>query len=180
MKSDSVESQEINNTNIVLCGIDLVEYAAFRRYLKVGAERFLARTYTEAEREYCQWSIPCLGARYAVKEAVSKALGTGFRGIRPIEIETQNSPQGKPMLQLFGNAATLAEKLGVTHWEISLSHEASYAVAMAVAVKSSSVNISQGSLLYALQETLERATASNLPDNPVNTTERTFSPGRKP
>ena len=180
MESDNVENQEVDNPAIVLCGIDLVEYVTFQRCVEVGAERFLARTYTEAERDYCQERVPCLGARYAVKEAVSKALGTGFRGVRPIEIETRNSPQGKPMLTLSGSAAMLAEELGIEHWEISLSHENSYAVAIAVAVKKRSVNIPQSSLLYALQDALGKIIATELPNDPVNTVERNFSSGRKP
>jgi holo-[acyl-carrier protein] synthase len=129
------QSQNCDDLVPVLCGIDLVEYEGFRRYVEEGGDRFLERNYTQAEREYCQHRISCLSARWAVKEAVAKALGTGLRGVRPVEIETRNSPQGKPSLQLHGNAAAVAAQLGITDWEISLSHEQTCAIAIAIAAK---------------------------------------------
>jgi len=135
VENKSAENEANINFSPLLCGIDLVEYSAFRRCVESGGERFQERYYTETEREYCQQQIPCLAARWAVKEAVAKALGTGFRGVRPIEIETQNLLHGKPLLLLHGQAAKAAEEMGIESWEISLSHEPTCAIAIAVAVR---------------------------------------------
>jgi len=110
--------------------------------------------YTDAERDYCQGRIPCLGVRFAVKEAVAKALGTGFRGVCPIEIETRNSSSGKPLLQLYGTAAKVAKELGIKHWEISLSHEEFHAIAIAVAIRQ---NYSAEGLQKAVADTVQVA-----------------------
>ena len=135
MNQNAETDQKSGDFPPLFCGIDLVEYALFRRYVEIGEDRFLERYYTPLERDYCKNSVSCLGARWAVKEAVSKALGTGFRVVRPIEIETRNSPMGKPLLQLYGNAARVSAELGIERWEISLSHEEANAIAIAVAFR---------------------------------------------
>jgi holo-[acyl-carrier protein] synthase len=69
----------------------------------------------------------------AAKEAVAKAFGTGIGDIRWVEIEVVNDERGRPELHLHGDAAKLAESMGLTHWEVSLSHTMDNAIAFAVA-----------------------------------------------
>lgn len=98
-------------------------------------ERFLQRIYTPDELALCQGRMPELAARFAAKEAVSKALGTGMRGISWREMEILRDEQGRPQLHLHGRARTKAEELGPLEWAISLSHSRDYAVALVVALE---------------------------------------------
>ncbi|MEG6615047.1 holo-ACP synthase [Peptococcaceae bacterium 1198_IL3148] len=101
-------------------------------------ERFLERIYTLAERQYCfshKNPYPSLAARFAAKEAVLKALGTGLAGCRFTDIEViANYPGGPPTVKLSGGARKVADKKGVDKVLISLSHDRTTAVAFAVAV----------------------------------------------
>jgi len=104
-------------------------------YAKFG-QRFADRILTRAEQEYVL-SKPVhvasrMAGRFAAKEAASKALGTGWRGISWKEIEVMRHPSGAPSLALHGRAAELAERLGLTNFEVSLSHEKEYATAFVV------------------------------------------------
>ena len=119
-------------------GVDIVETARIASYLERFVDRFLKRVFTQAERDYCA-SMPHperhYGARFAAKEAVSKAFGTGIgagMGWRDIEVLRRES--GAPYIQLHGPAAALAAKLGITQALVSLSHTDHYAVANAVLV----------------------------------------------
>ncbi len=119
-------------------GVDIVETARIASSIERFGDRFLRRVFTEAERAYCA-SMPHperhFGARFAAKEAVSKAFGTGIGasvGWRDIEILRRES--GAPFIALHGPAADLAAKLGITKALISLSHSDHYAVANAVLV----------------------------------------------
>jgi holo-[acyl-carrier protein] synthase len=107
---------------------------AMERY----GQRFLSRVYTPSELAYCAGRVQALAARFAAKEAVSKALGVGMRvmsreGIGFHEAEVVNGDGGRPGVRLHGRAAELAEELGLTHWSLSISHEREYAVAFVVA-----------------------------------------------
>lgn len=114
-------------------GVDLVEVARVQAVLDRYAARFLARVYTAQEAADCQGQAASLAARWAGKEAVSKALGTGWDGLQWTEIEIVRTPQGQPTVALHGAARTQAERLGLQQWAISLSHTAVYAVAFVVA-----------------------------------------------
>jgi len=101
-------------------------------------DHFLARTYTEAEVAYARRRKKgfeeTLAGRFAAKEAVMKALGTGWRGgvgFRGIEIVTD--PAGRPQVRLHGTTAERAEALGITAWHVSITHTADLAVASAIA-----------------------------------------------
>jgi len=119
-------------------GVDLVELDRIQRAVARYGERFLARVYTPGELALYRDRLPELAARFAAKEAVSKALGVGLghissRGIGLHEVEVLSDPHGKPELHLSGRARALAEELGLRQWAISLSHGRQVAVALVVA-----------------------------------------------
>jgi holo-[acyl-carrier protein] synthase len=119
-------------------GVDLIEIARVERALARHGDRFLARVFTTAEILYCRARPAELAARFAAKEAVSKALGVGMRlmardGIRWHEAEIVGDRRGKPLVNLYGRAAERAEELGLTEWAVSLSHTREHAIAFVVA-----------------------------------------------
>lgn len=95
-------------------------------------QRFIQRVYTEREREQVGDEDQGLIARFAAKEAVSKALGTGIGPVSWQEIEILERPSGAPYVILHGKAKAIADAMGLTHWSISLSHSRSHAVAFVV------------------------------------------------
>lgn len=113
-------------------GIDLIEIDRVRRVLQRHPERFLQRVYTEREVAYCRGRVSELAARFAAKEAVMKALGTGVRGIAWREIEVLPNRRGKPLVLLHGKAADRATAIGLHELDISLSHSHEIAVASVV------------------------------------------------
>ena len=119
----------------VAVGIDTIEIARIRRTLADFGDRFLRRVYTERERERYGSRISELAARFAAKEATSKALGTGIRGIRWREMEVLANRRGKPVLFLHGSAAERAALLGLVEFDISLTHSKTDAIAFVVALK---------------------------------------------
>jgi holo-[acyl-carrier protein] synthase len=117
----------------VSVGVDIVEIERVAGVIARWGERFLQRVYTETELAYCRGRIPELAARFAGKEAVTKALGTGIRGLAWREIEILADPLGKPLVRLHGRARARAAAIGLSHFAVSLSHSRDYAVAMVVA-----------------------------------------------
>ncbi len=115
-------------------GTDLVEIERLAQVIARRGERFLERIYTHQEREECGDNLPSLAARWAAKEAVAKALGTGIGPVAFREIEVRRGPQREPILHLYGNAAALSNELGLQEWAISLSHTEHYALAMVTAL----------------------------------------------
>lgn len=113
-------------------GVDIVELARIERAVQRHGHRFLRRVYTEAELAYCRGGVARLAARWAAKEAISKALGTGWRGIEWQELEVVREPSGQPAVVLHGRAQAIAEKLGLQQWALSLSHSQEYAVAFVI------------------------------------------------
>jgi holo-[acyl-carrier protein] synthase len=99
-----------------------------------SGRRFLDRIFTPQEQTYCQDRIASLAGRFAVKEAVAKALGTGIGEMAWVEIEIVSDKMGYPELVLHGAAKRLADELGLVEWSISLSHTESYAIGFAVAL----------------------------------------------
>ena len=110
------------NEMIVGVGTDLVEMDRMKK--ACGRESFLKRIYTEEERRQA--------GDFAVKEAVAKALGTGFRGFGPECIEALRDPLGKPYVRLYGRAGELAEELGIDEFHVSVTNTAQYAAAFVV------------------------------------------------
>lgn len=113
-------------------GVDLVETKRISRTINRFGSRFLDRVYTEAELVHCRGRVSSLAARWAAKEAVAKALGTGIGAIRWRDVEVINQPNGQPELRLSGQAKILAEERGLSSLAISLSHTREYAVAFVV------------------------------------------------
>lgn len=117
----------------IASGVDLVEIERFQATLDRHGNRFLERVFTEAEREEACNQTASLAARFAAKEAVAKALGTGIGPVGWREIEIRRGSARQPVLMLHGAAARLAAELGLTEWSISLSHTHEMAVAVAFA-----------------------------------------------
>ncbi|MHB1414169.1 MAG: holo-ACP synthase [Chloroflexota bacterium] len=114
-------------------GVDIVEIHRVGEVLARHGERFFARVYTPAELRCCRGRLPELAGRFAAKEAVLKALGTGLRGIGWREVEILPDPRGKPLVFLHGHAQARARELGLYHFAISISHSREFAVASVVA-----------------------------------------------
>ena len=114
-------------------GVDVIETERIARALERWGDRFLSHVYTPTEVEYCRNHVPELAVRFAAKEAVSKALGTGIRGVTWREMEVLPDSRGKPLVRLHGRAKRRARALGLDEFAISLSHSRRYAVAFVVA-----------------------------------------------
>jgi holo-[acyl-carrier protein] synthase len=119
----------------IAVGVDIIEIARIERVLSIYGERFLKRVYTEGERERYRNRVSELAARFAAKEATSKALGTGIIGIHWREMEVLPNRRGKPVLILHGKAKERAEQLGLTDFSVSLTHSRGDAMAFVVAIK---------------------------------------------
>lgn len=121
---------------VVGIGVDIIEVERVREILGRHPSRFPRRVFTEAEAAYCsRGAHPAerYAARYAAKEAVMKALGTGWsRGVTFRDIEIVRAPSGAPAVRLAGAAQRRAQGLGVTRIDVSLSHGRQHAVAMVV------------------------------------------------
>jgi len=113
-------------------GVDIVEIERIQRAVDRWGQRFLHRIYTEAELDLCRNRVPELAARFAGKEAVMKALGTGTKGVSWRDIEILSNRRRAPLVFLHGRARCRARKLGMKKLAISLSHSRDYAVASAV------------------------------------------------
>ncbi|MGE0227230.1 MAG: holo-ACP synthase [Dehalococcoidia bacterium] len=113
-------------------GVDVIETDRVRKVLERHPERFLARVFTPEEVAFCRGRVPELAARFAAKEAVMKALGTGARSVGWREIEVLPDRRGKPLLYLYGGAAERAEAIGLEAIDVSLSHLESFAIAVVV------------------------------------------------
>ena len=118
-------------------GVDIVEVPRVERLIR-RYERVEARLFTEPEIDYCRGRRRCyehMAARFAAKEAVLKALGTGLsRGMRWTDVEVLNEDGGRPYVRLRGGVAAWAERLGVQQLEVSLSHTSGLALAQALAI----------------------------------------------
>jgi holo-[acyl-carrier protein] synthase len=112
-------------------GVDIVEIARVRVAVDRHGAGFRRRVYTDLEWQQCGRSYPSLAGRFAAKEAVMKALGTGGMAFRDIEIVRTRS--GKPEVRLSGRMQQRAERLGVTRIVVSISHSRDNAVATALA-----------------------------------------------
>lgn len=115
-------------------GIDTIEIARVAQAVERRGASFCDRIFTPREQAYCQNRPPCLAGRWAVKEAVAKALGTGIGDVAWLEIEIINDARGRPQLILHGAAARLATEQQLQRWSISLSHDQTHAVGLAVAL----------------------------------------------
>ncbi len=116
-------------------GIDIIKVGRIKATLKRFGPRFSNRVLTPGERRYVRDRPETPAGRWAAKEAVSKVLGLGVRGIGWQEIEVERLPTGQPAVKLHGRAALRAEQLGMGRIALSISHESEYAVAIAFGVR---------------------------------------------
>lgn len=121
---------------IIGIGTDIIEIKRIKNAAEKG-KRFLERVFTVGELDYSNQKkdpYPSLAARFAAKEAVMKALGTGFQGISWQDIEVVGDEKGKPIIVLHGGAAEVAGGNGIKQMLITLSHSREFATAFAIAV----------------------------------------------
>ena len=123
---------------IVAHGIDLVDCPRIEQMIQRHGERFVKRVFTAAEQAYAEKNkneVEKLAGRFAAKEAILKLIGTGWRGkIAWTDIEIINNPTGQPEVTLSGEVRKIADKLGIKHISISITHTANFAIASAVAL----------------------------------------------
>jgi holo-[acyl-carrier protein] synthase len=119
---------------IVGVGMDLIEVDRVGQAVERFGERFLRRIYHPRELEQTRGQrVQYLAARFAVKEALMKALGTGFSsGVRWVEAEVQNLASGQPVLLLHGRAADVARDLGADRAHVTITHTAGHAAAVVI------------------------------------------------
>lgn len=119
---------------MIRCGVDMVECRRIADGIDRLGDRFLHRFFTAGEREDCADKPHRLAARFAAKEAVGKALGTGIGDVRWVDIEVRvDGERRRPRLLLHGSARSLSDSLGLQEWDLSLSHTDELAIAFVVA-----------------------------------------------
>ena len=116
-------------------GIDIIKVERIRNSLDRFGDRFSNRVLTPSEQRYVRGRAETMAGRWAAKEAVSKVLGLGVRGIGWRDIEIERLPTGQPAVRLHGRAQIRAEQLGMGRIAVTISHEADYAVAMAFGIR---------------------------------------------
>lgn len=114
-------------------GIDLIDIDRIVAVLRRFPDRFRLRVLTDREQRYVGRKVERLAGRWAAKEAISKVLGLGVRGVGWREIEILPNRAGAPQVYLHGRAARRAETLELDEVTVSISHERRLAVAVAVA-----------------------------------------------
>lgn len=124
--------------NIIGIGTDIIECERINRMIQRHEDHFIKRVYTEREIRYCSDRKNLdqhFAGRWAAKEAVLKALGTGWiAGIAWTDVEVINELGGKPTIELHGGATEIAKEKGIREIQISITHCKSHAVAFAVSV----------------------------------------------
>jgi holo-[acyl-carrier protein] synthase len=128
--------KSIRRPVIVGMGIDIAEVPRIRAVIETQRERFLRRVYTPEEVAYCEQfknKYERYAGRFAVKEAAMKALGTGWsRGVRWVDVEVVRQRGGRPTVALKGEARQLADRMGVKHIAVSITHTAEQAFAQVI------------------------------------------------
>ena len=118
---------------MIKCGVDIVRVNRLAEIDPKIRARFIQRVFTEREQAQMRNNNEGLSGLFAVKEAVSKALGTGIGKVAWRDIEIVHLPTGEPTLTLHGYAKELAQSKGLEEWAISISHDGGLAIAMVVA-----------------------------------------------
>ena len=121
---------------IIGTGVDVVEIARIRSVLERLKDRFIFRVFTAAEQQFCNGHrdpIPHYAVRFAAKEALFKAIGTGWaKGVTWLDVEVLRERQEPPVLTLHGEAQRFSELMSVHKVRVSLSHSDQWAVAMVI------------------------------------------------
>ena len=130
------QSRENMSPTLIGIGIDAIETSRVEKLLSQTGDRFSLRVFTPREIAYCEGKknrSEHYAARFAAKEALMKALGTGKQlGLSWQEIEVVNDALGKPVVRLSGRAKTLAEERGITTIHLSLTHLKDLAIAVVI------------------------------------------------
>lgn len=116
-------------------GVDIIEISRIRAAVEKN-KGFVNRVFTSGELAACESPgrrCSSLAGRFAAKEAVAKALGTGIGRVKWIDIEIERDINGKPVVKLHGHALQVVKELGIRDIEVSISHSREYAVAFAIA-----------------------------------------------
>jgi holo-[acyl-carrier protein] synthase len=113
-------------------GIDIIEIDRIKEAISRWGKRFLNRIYTEAELNLCQGKTESLAARFAGKEAIMKAITAPLTAATWKEIEILSGSEGEPVVLLHGHSLIAARKLGLSGFEISLSHSRENAIALVI------------------------------------------------
>ena len=119
----------------VAVGVDIIEVERVRKVYERHGERFLQRVFTEMEVRQCRGKVTRLAGRFAAKEAISKALGTGLHGVAWREMEVVQLRSGRPTVRLYGHAKQRAEVLGLTAFDVSIADLQAFSIAIAVALQ---------------------------------------------
>ena len=123
---------------IIAHGIDLVDFPRIQKMVDSHGDKFLNRIFTANEQNYANSNkngVEKLAGRFAAKEAVLKLIGTGWRGkIAWTDIEVTNNSTGQPEITLTGEVKSIADKLGINHISVSITHTANFAIASVVAL----------------------------------------------
>ena len=117
---------------MLITGVDIIEIKRVEKVALSYGNRFLKRIYTDGEIKYCRGRAPQLASRFAAKEAVMKALGTGIRGVGWRDVEVTRKRGMAPDIKLQGRAQKRASQIGLTGLAISLSHSKEFAVASVI------------------------------------------------
>jgi holo-[acyl-carrier protein] synthase len=121
---------------IIGTGVDLVEIMRFRKVIDRLKDRFIVRVFTPGEQQFCMQHkdpVPHLAVRFAAKEALFKALGTGWaKGVTWLDVEVQRERQDAPTMTLHGVAQKLSVSMGANKVHLSLSHSENWAIAMVI------------------------------------------------
>ena len=133
LKLENIPNME--NLDLILNGVDIIEINRIKSVLEKYPDKFLNRIYTKNELDFCKNKPNRLAARFAVKEAVMKTLGTGVKGVGWKDIETLRKPGQRPFVKLHNRALLKSKKLGIENICISISHSKEYAIAFAIADK---------------------------------------------
>ena len=117
---------------MLITGVDIIEIKRVEKVAFSYGDRFLKRIYTDGEIGYCRGRAPQLASRFAAKEAVMKALGTGIRGVGWRDVEITRKRGMAPHIKLHGRAKKRASQIGLKGLAISLSHSKEFAVASVI------------------------------------------------
>src|SRR6266446_6921426 len=131
----------------IAVGIDIIEVGRVRKVYEKHGERFLKRVFTENEIRQCRGKATRLAGRFAAKEAISKALGTGIHGVAWREMEVVQLRSGRPTVRLHGNAKRRAELLGISAFDVSIADLKTFSIAIAVAIQTGATG-QDGALPY--------------------------------
>ena len=110
-------------------GIDIIEIERIQNVKIKYPKRFLKKIFTQNEINYCRDRSPQLAARFAAKEAMMKALGTGIRGVGWKDVEVIRKRGQAPQIKLSGRGKKVGESIGLKNTSLSISHSKDYAVA---------------------------------------------------